>query len=67
MPTTVPTASGAQLLGTRCPGRLVAGIRQAVAQHGSWQRTADLVSEQVRRHLPGPDVLTAQERLGDPS
>lgn len=65
--TTVPAASEVPLLSSRCPGRLIAGIRQAVAEHGSWQRTADLVGEQVRRHLPSPDILTAQERLGDPS
>ena len=67
MTTTVPAVSEVPLLSSRCPGSLTAGIRQAVGQHGSWQRTADLVSEQVRRHLPGPDILTAQERLGDPS
>jgi len=65
--TTMPTAPAAPSPSSRCPGRLIAGIRQAVAQHAGWPQTAQLVGEQVRRHLPGPDILTARERLGDPS
>lgn len=45
---------------------LVAGVRSAVDAHADWQHTADLVAEQLRRHLPGPDVLTAAQRLGSP-
>ncbi len=45
---------------------LVAGVRQAIAAHASWPDTAELVAEQLRRHLPGPDVLTAEQRRGSP-
>jgi 3-mercaptopropionate dioxygenase len=51
---------------TRCPGTLVAAIRTATRQHADWQRTADLVAAQLRRHLPAPDVLTPAEREGEP-
>jgi predicted metal-dependent enzyme (double-stranded beta helix superfamily) len=43
---------------------LVAGVRTAVAARASWSDTAQLVTEQLRRHLPSPDVLTAEQRLG---
>jgi 3-mercaptopropionate dioxygenase len=45
---------------------LVAGVRAAVGRHVGWHETAVLVSGELRRHLPTPDVLTAEERLGDP-
>jgi 3-mercaptopropionate dioxygenase len=45
---------------------LVAGIRTAVESHAGWAETAQLVADQVRRHLPTPDVLTAAQRLGSP-
>ncbi len=45
---------------------LVAGIRTAVDRHADWAETAQLVAEQLRRHLPTPDVLTAEQRLGSP-
>jgi predicted metal-dependent enzyme (double-stranded beta helix superfamily) len=43
---------------------LVAGVRSAVGEHLSWSDTAQLVAEQLRQHLPTPDVLTAEQRLG---
>src|SRR6478735_10914208 len=43
---------------------LVAGVRTAVGAHVDWSSTAQLVAEQLQRHLPSPDVLTAEERLG---
>ena len=43
---------------------LVAGIRTAVDSHADWAETARLVAGQLRRHLPTPDVLTAEQRLG---
>ena len=46
--------------------RLAAGVRDAVATHADWPRTAQLVAEQLRRHLPTPDVLTPEQRLGSP-
>ena len=45
---------------------LVDGVRAAVAVHADWGETARLVAEQLRRHLPGPDLLTAEQRLGSP-
>ena len=45
---------------------LVAGIRTAVESHADWAETAQLVADQLRRHLPAPDVLTAEQRLGSP-
>ena len=43
---------------------LVAGVRTAVDARADWSETAQLVAEQLRRHLPTPDVLTAEQRLG---
>jgi predicted metal-dependent enzyme (double-stranded beta helix superfamily) len=43
---------------------LVDNVRTAVAARASWPDTAQLVAAQLRRHLPGPDVLTAEQRLG---
>jgi predicted metal-dependent enzyme (double-stranded beta helix superfamily) len=56
---------------TRLPGcseltELAAGVRTVVARHASWSDTAQLVADQLRQHLPGPDVLTAEQRLGSP-
>jgi 3-mercaptopropionate dioxygenase len=45
---------------------LVAGIRTAVDAHVDWSETAQLVAEQLRVHLPTPDVLTPEQRLGSP-
>jgi predicted metal-dependent enzyme (double-stranded beta helix superfamily) len=61
MTTTAPPLS------TRCPADLVAGIRHAVVQHDDWRRTAEFVADEIRRHLPGPEILTAAERQGDPA
>ena len=40
---------------------LVAGIRTAVDSHADWAGTAQLVADQLRRHLPTSDVLTRNE------
>jgi predicted metal-dependent enzyme (double-stranded beta helix superfamily) len=45
---------------------LLDGVRLAVSAHAGWSDTAQLVAEQLRRHLPTPDVLTAEQRLGSP-
>src|SRR3954449_6217737 len=53
----------------RTAGRLsplVAGIRATVQGHADWAQTAQLVAGQLRAHLPGPDVLSAEARLGSP-
>src|SRR5512133_1277636 len=46
--------------------QLVAGIRAAVDARADWSRTARLAAAQLRRHLPTPDVLTDEQRLGSP-
>lgn len=51
---------------TRCPADLVTAIRSATARHVDWQRTAGLVADQVRLHLPGAGILTAEQRQGSP-
>jgi predicted metal-dependent enzyme (double-stranded beta helix superfamily) len=53
----------------RTSGRLtplVAGIRTVVERRADGAKTAQLVAEELRRHLPSPDVLTAEQRLGSP-
>ena len=52
---------------TRCPGDLITAIRGATQRHADWSRTAELVAGQLRQHLPGPEILTAAEREGDPA
>jgi predicted metal-dependent enzyme (double-stranded beta helix superfamily) len=62
--TTTPIDRGAR---TRAElSELVTGVRTAVAAHADWSRTAELVADQLRHHLPTPDVLTADQRLGSP-
>ena len=39
---------------TRCPGDLITAIRGATECRADWQRTALLVADQLRQHLPGP-------------
>jgi 3-mercaptopropionate dioxygenase len=45
---------------------LVTAVRGVVHARTGWQQTAQLVAGQLSRHLPGPDLLTAGQRLGDP-
>jgi len=45
---------------------LVAGIRTAINSHDGWAETAQLVAELLRAHLPTPDVLSPEQRLGSP-
>ena len=45
---------------------LVAGIRTAVDSHADWAETAQLVAGRLGQHLPTPDLLTAEQRLGSP-
>jgi 3-mercaptopropionate dioxygenase len=51
---------------SRCPADLIGGIRSAIDRHADWQQTAELVAAELRRHLPGPDMLTPAERAGSP-
>jgi 3-mercaptopropionate dioxygenase len=45
---------------------LVTATRAAVASDADWGRTAELVADALRRHLPSPAVLTPAQRAGDP-
>jgi predicted metal-dependent enzyme (double-stranded beta helix superfamily) len=45
---------------------LVDGVRSAVSVHADWSETSLLVAEQLRRHLPTTDLLTAEQRAGGP-
>src|SRR5918998_1365690 len=45
---------------------LIAGIRAAVELDAGCSETAQLVADQLRLHLPTPDVLTPEQRLGSP-
>ena len=45
---------------------LAEGVRTAIAEHADWPTTAELVADQLRKYLPGPEVLTAEQRLGEP-
>ena len=55
--TTLPATSLSELCG---------GVRTAIAADASRADTAQLVAEQLRLHLPTPDVLTPEQRLGSP-
>jgi 3-mercaptopropionate dioxygenase len=45
---------------------LVTAVRGVVHARAGWLQTAQLVAAQLSQHLPGPDLLTAGQRLGDP-
>ena len=46
---------------------LVAGVHTALDSRADWSRTARLVADQLRAHLPGPGVLSPEQRLGSPA
>lgn len=60
MSATTFTSTGSEL------ERLAAGVRSAIATHADWSRTAQLVADQLRAHLPSTNVLTPEQRLGSP-
>jgi predicted metal-dependent enzyme (double-stranded beta helix superfamily) len=45
---------------------LVTAVRAAVGKHEDWRTTARLVAGALERQLPSPEVLTAEQRAGDP-
>ncbi|NED96393.1 cysteine dioxygenase [Phytoactinopolyspora alkaliphila] len=45
---------------------LVVAVRQVTGMRDDWARTADLVAGQLRTHLPGPGLLTPEQRRGHP-
>jgi 3-mercaptopropionate dioxygenase len=46
---------------------LVIAVRAVVDTRSDWAETARLVADELARHLPSPDVLTAEQRIGDPN
>jgi 3-mercaptopropionate dioxygenase len=47
-------------------GDLVGAVRAVTRQAGNWTAAAELVADQLRLHLPGPDILTAEQLYGNP-
>ncbi len=47
-------------------GELAARVRTAIDDHADWSTTARLVADRLRAHLPGPEILTPEQRLGSP-
>jgi predicted metal-dependent enzyme (double-stranded beta helix superfamily) len=45
---------------------LVAAVRHVIAMRGDWARTALLVADELRAHLPGPGILSPGQRRGQP-
>jgi 3-mercaptopropionate dioxygenase len=45
---------------------LVAAVRDVIALRADWARTAYLVADRLRAHLPDADILTPEQRRGDP-
>lgn len=45
---------------------LTDAVRGVIAARTDWTTTARMVADQLRAHLPSPDVLTAEQRLGSP-
>jgi predicted metal-dependent enzyme (double-stranded beta helix superfamily) len=47
-------------------GDLVSAVRAVTRQPGDWAQTAAQVADELRLHLPGPEILTGEQRYGDP-
>jgi predicted metal-dependent enzyme (double-stranded beta helix superfamily) len=45
---------------------LIAGVRTALDSRADWSHTACSVADQLRLHLPRPDILAPEHRLGSP-
>jgi 3-mercaptopropionate dioxygenase len=45
---------------------LVEAVRAGVRKHADWPETVRLVADGLKRHLPSPDILTAEQQSGDP-
>ena len=45
---------------------LVVAVRQVIEVRADWSETAQLVADALRTHLPSPDILTRDQRRGDP-
>jgi predicted metal-dependent enzyme (double-stranded beta helix superfamily) len=47
-------------------GNLIGSVRAVTRGQASWAETTDLVAERLRMHLPTADLLTGEQRYGDP-
>jgi predicted metal-dependent enzyme (double-stranded beta helix superfamily) len=65
--TRLPSGSSGSPGSSGCPAGLLAAIRRAVQPGGGRQKTADRVAARLRRHLPGPGILTPAQLEGDPA
>src|SRR5258708_2487317 len=45
---------------------LVGSVRSVIRRKLSWADTARLVAERLQAHLPAADLLTSEQRYGDP-
>ncbi|MGI5519622.1 hypothetical protein ACQEUX_01525 [Micromonospora sp. CA-259024] len=45
---------------------LIAAVRHVIGIRADWTRNAELVADQLRAYLPGPDILTPEQQHGDP-
>jgi 3-mercaptopropionate dioxygenase len=45
---------------------LVTAVRAVVTRHADWRRTAGFVAGELARHLPTPEILPVERRIGDP-
>jgi 3-mercaptopropionate dioxygenase len=45
---------------------LAAAVREAVGKHADWADTARMVASALERNRPSPNILTAEQRTGDP-
>jgi len=51
----------------QCLDSLISAVRAATRAGDSWAETAGLVADVLWLHLPSPDILTAEQRYGDPA
>jgi 3-mercaptopropionate dioxygenase len=54
-------------LATATLSDVVSAVRGVVRQGSDWSVTSKLVAGELRAHLPGPEILTAAQREGDPA
>jgi predicted metal-dependent enzyme (double-stranded beta helix superfamily) len=48
-------------------GSLISATRAATRTGADWAELADLIADVLWLHLPGPEILTAEQRYGDPA
>jgi 3-mercaptopropionate dioxygenase len=45
---------------------LANAVRAIVSERADWRQTSQSVATELRRHMPPPEILTAEQRVGDP-